>query len=124
MMRAANRTVATISMAGVLALGLQGCAAKESHLDVKKLQAIIDVRIEDKFIYGHLENSIGADYQMDTFTSRVANLKRNSSYGVYGKDKNDAANAIRVLIKLGFKHLNNLGSLDDAQKATHLKVVM
>jgi len=123
-MQARYRVLAAALVAVALALGATGCAQKASHLDVKKLQAIIDVRTEDKFVYGHLENAVGADYQMDTFKSRVANLNRDGHYGVYGKNRDEVGAAIRILIRDGFKHLNNLGSIDDAQLATKLNVVM
>ena len=120
----ANRVLVATAVVVSLALGVAGCSGKQTHLDQSKLGAIIDVRIEDKYIYGHLENAIGADYKMDTFRSRVANLSRTGHYGVYGKNRKEVAEAIRFLILMGFKHLNNLGTIDDAQQLTKRKVVM
>lgn len=113
-----------LALALSLAVGVTGCAGKTSHLKAKNLNAIIDVRTEDKYIYGHLEGSVGADYQMDTFKDRLANLNRKGHYGVYGKNRDEASAAIRIMIRWGFKHVSNLGSLDDAHAFTHIQEVM
>jgi rhodanese-related sulfurtransferase len=83
-----------------------------------------DVRTEDKYVYGHLEGAVGADYKMDTFEQRLANLNRTAHYGVYGKNRDEVAIAIRIMIRWGFKHVSNLGTLDDAQAFTHIPEVM
>ena len=122
-MNLAKRALA-LALALSLVFSLSGCAGKVSHLKAKHLDAIIDVRTEDKYVYGHLQGSIGADYKMDTFKDRVDNLSRTKHYGVYGKNRDEAAQAIRMMIRWGFKHLNNLGNIDDAAKFSRLEVVM
>jgi rhodanese-related sulfurtransferase len=122
-MNLTKRAVAA-ALALALVFSLSACAGKTSHLKATNLGAIIDVRTEDKYVYGHLQGSIGADYQMDTFKDRLANLNRAGHYGVYGKDHDDAANAIRIMIRWGFKHVSNLGSLDEAHVFTRIPEVM
>lgn len=119
-----KRGALAATLAMLLLMGVSACTEKQSNLSVAKLTALIDVRTEDKYVYGHIEGSVGADYQMDSFRSRVATLARDGHYGIFGGNATDAAAAIKIMKYMGFKHLNNLGSFTDAVALTHAKVVM
>lgn len=78
---------------------------------------VLDVRTPEEYSQGHLPQAINIDVKNTSFKEEVSKLNRDDDYKVYCAHGRRAAQAVTIMQELGFKHLQNLGGLEDARKA-------
>lgn len=76
----------------------------------------LDVRTPKEFEQEHISQAINIDVLNSTFTTEVSKLSRDDDYKVYCRSGKRSAQAVSIMKNLGFKHLKNLGGLEDAKK--------
>ena len=83
---------------------------------------IIDLRGDDAWVMGHLEGSRNYDSAGASFQEAIRQMPRDEVIVLYGKDADQVETVIVNLVQRGFTRLINAGSLEQAAKATGLKV--
>ena len=69
---------------------------------------ILDVRTPQEYQEGHLEDAINIDYYSENFQDRLSELDKNKIFLVYCQSGNRSANAVTIMINLGFVELYNM----------------
>ncbi|CAN5653831.1 rhodanese-like domain-containing protein [soil metagenome] len=92
------------------------------HISVHKFRdmiddekyVILDVRTEDEFKEGHLENSQLIDFYSDNFRDELAKLDKDKEYLVYCHSGGRSGKCMNMMGELGFKNVYNMagGILD------------
>jgi len=83
-------------------------SAKE-YVEIDTKEAIIlDVRTQQEFDYGHLENAIVIDIYKKSFRDEVNKLDKSKTYYVYCKTGIRSRNAVNYMLQSGFKKVCNL----------------
>lgn len=80
---------------------------------------IIDVRTPAEHVQGNIPEALLIDYKSVDFIEKVSKLDRDKSYKIYCRSGNRANLAIEAMKQLGFKKLENIGSLEEATR--HMK---
>ena len=75
---------------------------------------LVDVRTNDEYNSGYIENSINIDYFSDDFSENVEKLDKNIPIVLYCRSGKRSSKSANKLSKLGFKEIYNLqgGILD------------
>ena len=105
-----------------LVLGLTGCA-EEAAPEFGEDAVILDVRTPEEYAAGHLEGAVLLDFNGGQFAAELPNLDPDAEYVVYCRSGNRAGQAVALMEKAGIANAVNLGSLEQAAKATGLAVV-
>lgn len=77
---------------------------------------IIDVRTPEEFAASHVDGSTNIDFLNSNFQTEIQKLDKNKIYKVYCRSGNRSGQAERIMKSLGFKDVENLGSLGTAAK--------
>lgn len=78
---------------------------------------VLDVRTPSEFNVGHVKRSINLDFKSSEFKKEVSKLDKNKEYKLYCRSGNRSGKALKIMQEMGFKHLENLGSLQEANKS-------
>lgn len=114
--------LATLSLAfTVAACSPQTNAPAEPIVDANTV--IIDVRTPEEFAAGHLENATLIDLNSGQFHAAVPQLDPDASYVVYCRSGNRSSQAVALMKEAGIAKVTDLGSLENASKATGIDVV-
>ena len=81
-------------------------------------EVIIDVRTKSEYEQGHLAGAQWIDVLQPDFEERVSKLNKNTSYKLYCRSGARSGKALSLMKKLGFKTVENLGSLAEAMGKT------
>ena len=75
---------------------------------------LVDVRTNDEYNSGYIENSINIDYFSDDFSENVEKFDKNTPIVLYCRSGKRSSKSANKLSKLGFKEIYNLqgGILD------------
>ncbi|MFM6927580.1 MAG: rhodanese-like domain-containing protein [Bdellovibrio sp.] len=76
----------------------------------------LDVRTPQEFQQDHIPEAINIDVLNSNFKTEVAKLNHDDSYKVYCRTGRRSGQAIAIMKDLKFKHLENLGGLEDAKQ--------
>ena len=80
-----------------------------SQLEADENAVILDVRTEDEFNDGIIENAINIDiHQGQTFINDIEALDKNKNYYVYCRSGARSAKACEVMNELGIQNTYNL----------------
>lgn len=77
---------------------------------------ILDVRTPEEYSKDHILEAINVDVRNTNFKNEISKLNRDDEYKVYCAAGKRATQAVSIMQGLGFKHLENLGSLENARK--------
>ncbi len=77
---------------------------------------ILDVRTPQEFNETHVEGSQNVDFRSLDFKDQIAKLDKNKTYKVYCRSGNRSGQAEQVMKALGFKNVENIGSVSQAAK--------
>lgn len=105
-----------------LLLGLLGCAG-EAAPEFGEDAIILDVRTPEEYAAGHIDGAVLLDFNGGQFEAELPNLDPAAEYVVYCRSGNRAGQAVDLMEKAGIANAVNLGSLEQAAKATGLAVV-
>ncbi|MNL52041.1 Thiosulfate sulfurtransferase PspE precursor [compost metagenome] len=79
-------------------------------------EVYLDVRTPKEYEEEHVPQAINIDVLNANFKTEVAKLNRDDDYKVYCRSGKRTAQAIAIMKDLDFKHMENLGGLEDAKK--------
>ena len=82
---------------------------------------MIDVRTVSEFKNGFVQDEINVEWQ--DISSIKDEFEKNQKIYLYCRSGNRSGKAGDILIKLGFKNVENLGSLENASKYLKKKVI-
>ncbi len=77
---------------------------------------IVDVRTPEEFADNHLKEAINIDFRDPSFETKIKALSKDQPYVLYCRSGNRSGQAERLMKSLGFKSVENLGSLQEAAK--------
>lgn len=77
---------------------------------------IVDVRTREEFEESHAKGALNIDVLKSDFQSEILNLDKSKVFKVYCRSGNRSGQALRTMKSLGFKDVENLGSLNQAIK--------
>lgn len=77
---------------------------------------VIDVRTPTEYAESHIKNSVNIDFLAADFSKNIAKLDKEKTYKVYCRSGNRSGQAEKLMRTLGFKNVENLGSLGQAAK--------
>lgn len=105
-------------------LALAGCSANpEPTVSVTSDTIIIDVRSAEEFASGHLDGANLLDLNSGEFAAYLPNLDPAAEYLVYCRSGNRSTQAINMMLDAGFTNVTNLGSVQEASKATGISII-
>ncbi|MBK7892332.1 MAG: rhodanese-like domain-containing protein [Bdellovibrionales bacterium] len=77
---------------------------------------IVDVRTPEEFADNHLKEAVNIDFRDQSFEAKISALSKEQSYVLYCRSGNRSGQAEKLMKSLGFKSVENLGSLQEAAK--------
>ena len=77
---------------------------------------ILDVRTQEEYKESHVKDSLNIDVLNSDFKTKVDKLDKNKTYKVYCRSGNRSGQAERLMKAMGFKDVENIGSLGQAAK--------
>ncbi len=81
----------------------------------------LDVRTPQEYTAEHVQGALNIDVTSPQFDSQVKKLSKEDHYFVYCRSGKRAGIAVGKMKKMGFKNLENVGGLQDAEKLAHKK---
>ena len=82
---------------------------------------IIDVRTPQEYESGHIENSINIEWQDIKEVNNT--LTKEQKIYLYCRSGNRSQKSTDILIKLGYKNVENIGSISDAADYLKLRII-
>ncbi len=77
---------------------------------------ILDVRTPEEYREIHVKGSRNIDWNGPDFQDQIGKLDKNASYKVYCLSGNRSGRAMELMKSLGFKDVENLGSVSEASQ--------
>jgi len=77
---------------------------------------ILDVRTPVEFADSHVEDAVNIDILNSGFKNKIEILDKNKVYKLYCRSGNRSGQAESMMKSLGFKDVENIGSLNQATK--------
>lgn len=77
---------------------------------------VIDVRTTGEYSSGHVKDSTNIDFLKPDFKEQILKLDKTKTYKLYCRSGNRSGQAMKLMKSLGFKDVENLGSLSQAAK--------
>jgi phage shock protein E len=84
---------------------------------------IIDVRNVDEYESGHVQGAINMSLNEGVFEQQLMSLDPTASYQLYCHSGGRSAMAADILLRSGFKNVENLGGFEDAAASLNLPIV-
>ena len=81
---------------------------------------LLDVRTAEEYKETHVVGSQNIDWNEAGFKDRIASFDKDASYKLYCRSGNRSGKATELMKTMGFKNVENLGSVGDA--STKLKL--
>lgn len=103
------------SIIGLLVLAISFMLPQSGFANIEDI-VIIDVRTREEYSNGHLKGSLNIDFLKSSFKSEISKLDKNKKYKVYCRSGNRSGQAERLMKSMGFKSVDNVGSLQQAAK--------
>lgn len=110
-----------LALFAMLGASLTACAS--TAVEVSSGAVIIDVRTPAEYAEGHLDGAVNIDVQSGFFEQEVTSLPLDRDYFVYCKSGNRSAQAVALMDSFAFDTVTDLGSMQDAAKATSVPIV-
>ena len=124
MIRAKIRALFVAVALGAVPLAATACSGGATISSAEVAGAtIIDVRTVQEFNSGHLEGAVNYNVEDGTLLRALSGLDPNGSYIVYCRTGRRSAVAVEQMTAAGFSNIVDLGSVQDAAKATSLAII-
>ena len=114
---------ALIALVLVASLALAACSTGSSSINVSENTIIIDVRTPSEYSEGHLDGAVNIDIENPNFATILSQLPTDGDYVVYCRSGNRSAKAVEQMKAAGFTHVTDAHGIEDALKATGIKIV-
>ncbi len=85
-----------------------------------KQLVILDVRTPEEYAEIHVIGSQNIDFHHPAFQDQIAALDKSLSYKVYCRSGNRSGRARDMMLAMGFKDVENLGTVAEAAQALKL----
>ncbi len=118
-----HRLLTLLATVVALIVGLSACGEAVAPAEVGADAVVIDVRTPEEYAAGHLEGAVLLDFNGGQFAAEFPGLDPEGEYLVYCRSGNRSGQAIALMEEAGFSALTDLGSMEEAAKATGLPVV-
>lgn len=124
-----RRLIAIPLSAVALLLGLAACSsapdasAGSDILEVGGEAILLDVRTAEEYATGHLAGAQLLDFNGGEFAAAIPTLDPEAEYLVYCRSGNRSGQAVALMEQAGFTKLTDLGSLEQASRATGIGIV-
>lgn len=102
----------TVALIILLMLGFSNLSGAKSQPP----PIIVDVRTPEEFADNHLKEAINLDFRDQSFETKIKALNKDQPYFLYCRSGNRSGQAEKLMKSLGFKSVENLGSLQEAAK--------
>lgn len=88
-----------------------------SNISLAQTDAVfLDVRTPSEIAEKSLKGAEHIDFNSPTFDSEISKLDKEKTYKVFCRSGNRAGRAVELMKAKGFKHVENVGSIEDAEK--------
>lgn len=77
---------------------------------------VLDVRTPAEYQESHVKGAKNVDFKDSNFRSEIGKLDKTRNYKLYCRSGNRSGQALKMMQDMGFKNIENLGSLGDAVK--------
>ena len=102
---------------------LTACAPTSEPITVDSNTIVIDVRTPSEYSEGHLDGAVNIDIENPNFATILSQLPTDGDYVVYCRSGNRSAKAVEQMKAAGFTHVTDAHGIEDASKATGIKIV-
>lgn len=92
----------------------QSTAAADANVSSSAHAVIIDVRTPGEFAENHLQEALNIDFRDASFETKIKALDKKQRYQLYCRTGNRSGQAAKLMQTLGFKSVENHGSLQEA----------
>ncbi len=75
---------------------------------------VIDVRTAEEYADTHVVDTLNIDFLKSDFTAIISKLDKEKTYKLYCRSGNRSGQAERLMKTLGFKNVENIGSVSEA----------
>ena len=82
---------------------------------------LIDVRTQEEFKSGYLEDAINIEWQNIKNLSKE--IKKDEKIYLYCRSGNRSGKARDILINLGYKNVKNIGGLKEGSESLNLRII-
>lgn len=103
------------NLMGIIAM-LFGVASAQPAIAETENLVVIDVRTPEEYSSSHVQNSINIDFYSKQFMAEINKLDKSKTYKVYCRSGNRSGQSEKIMKTLGFKDVENIGSLNNAAK--------
>lgn len=115
------RVVAALSVVMIGSL-IAACSGSDP-IAVSADTIIIDVRSPEEYALGHLDGAQLLDLNSGEFQAALPHLDPEAEYIVYCRSGNRSSQATSMMVDAGFQNVTDLGTLQNASKATVIAIV-
>lgn len=98
---------------GIMSFILGMSANNNAFADTSKF-VVIDVRTPQEYADSHVVGAENIDFYEPAFQETIAKLDKNKTYKLYCRSGNRSGQAERMMKSMGFKDVENIGSLQQA----------
>ena len=90
---------------------------KEAKECIDNGATVLDVRTDEEYKEEYIQNSVNIDINGGSFKERIKELDKAKSYVVHCVSGGRSAQAVKIMIKLGFENVHNmLGGISEWKK--------
>ena len=118
-----KKIFALLALVLAATLALAACSAGSSSINVNENTIVIDVRTPSEYSEGHLDGAVNIDIENPNFATILSQLPTDGDYVVYCRSGNRSAKAVEQMKAAGFTHVTDAHGIEDASKATGIKIV-
>lgn len=86
----------------------------------EKSYTVLDVRTPAEYSDSHAKDAINIDFLDGSFKDKISKLDRNAHYKIYCRSGNRSGQAEKLMRSMGFKNIENVGSLGQAVQKLNL----
>ncbi len=103
-------------LAGVILVILSKFIASPGFAEAGKDIVILDVRTPEEFKETHVTGARNIDFKSPGFKAEIEKLDKDKSYKLYCRSGNRSGKTLDLMKTMGFRDLENLGSVKDASE--------
>lgn len=100
---------------GILSMLFVFLQIHQAYADTKNI-IVLDVRTLEEYKESHVKDAVNIDVLNPEFKLKVQKLDKNKSYKLYCRSGNRSGQAEKLMKSMGFKDVENIGSLSQAVK--------